>query len=49
VSNALGVEEWSVSTVMSMYTDAKAVVRTGCRSVRTGVNANLELVDKFCI
>ena len=26
----LGVEEWLVSAVMSMYTRAKAVVRTAC-------------------
>jgi len=24
------------------------VTRTGCTSVDSGVNANLELVDKFC-
>ena len=30
----LGVEEWLVSAVMSMYTGAKTVVRTVCGNSR---------------
>jgi len=55
----LGFEEWLVSAVMSMYTGAKTVVKTvygnsNAFEVKVGmqqdigVNANMELVDKFC-
>ena len=33
---------------MSAYVCINAVIGTGCTSVDIGVNANLELLDKFC-